>query len=111
MIGCIIWCVTIFGCAALFLGIGGYAARREKPMWFWAGTTVDPASITDVKQYNAENARMWAFYSLWYWAAGLLWFWKPSAAVIVLAIGATLGIGLLVRTYLKIERKYKKNCL
>ena len=111
MIGCIIWCATIFGCAALFLGIGIYAARLEKPMWFWSGVAVAPASITDVKQYNAENARMWALYSLWYWAAGFLWFWWPSAAVIVLIISATVGIGLLVRTYLKIERKYKKNCL
>ena len=66
MIGSVIWCVTIFGCALLFIGIGIYAARLEKPMWFWSGSTVDPETITNVKQYNRENARMLGLYSLWY---------------------------------------------
>ena len=111
MIGSMIWCVTIFGCALLFIGIGIYAARLEKPMWFWSGSTVDPETITNVKQYNWENARMWGLYSLWYWVAGFLWFWRPIAAVAFLTVGATLGTGLLVHAYLKIEKRYKKNCL
>ena len=111
MIGSVIWCVTIFGCALLFIGIGIYAARLEKPMWFWSGSTVDPETITNVKQYNRENARMWGLYSLWYWVAGFLWFWRPIAAAVVLTMGATLGTGALVHAYLIIEKKYKKNCL
>ena len=108
MAGGIIWYLTMFGCALLFLGIGIYAKKIEKPMWFWTGAKVDPATITDVKQYNAENARMWILYSLWYWAAGLAWIFSKATALIVLVAGCSVGIVILVRTYLKIEKKYKK---
>ena len=107
MAGAIIWCVTIFGCALLFYCIGVYANRIEKPMWFWSGSEVDPASITDIPAYNRENGKMWKRYSLWYWAAGLAWMWSPAVAVAVLFLGGGLGSALLIRTYLKIEKKYK----
>ena len=111
MAGNIIWFVTVFGCAALFLGIGVYAKHLQKPMWFWAGSEVDPAAITDVKGYNAENARMWVLYSLWYWGAGLAWIWSEVVALVLLMLGCSLGIGLLVAAYQKIEKKYKKTGL
>lgn len=111
MVGSIIWYITMFGCAALFCGIGLYARKLEKPMWFWSGSTVDPASITDVKAYNSENARMWFLYSLWYWGAGFVWIWHETAALIALVLGCTVGIGILVGTYQKIEKKYKKTGL
>lgn len=110
MAGDIIWYFTIFGCAALFVGIGAYAWKLEKPMWFWSGSVVDPDSITDVKSYNRENARMWILYSLWYWAAGIAWIWSHGAALIALTLGCSLGIVILIATYLKIEKKYKKPC-
>ena len=108
MAGDIIWYITMFGCAALFVGIGIYAKKLEKPMWFWSGSTVDPATITDVKAYNLENSRMWMWYSVWYWIAGFAWIWSGAAALTVLMLGCSVGIVLLVRRYLKIEKKYKK---
>ena len=111
MAGTIIWYVTIFGCAALFYGIGIYAQKLEKPMWFWSGSEVDPDSVTDITAYNRENGKMWKGYSLWYWAAGLAWTWNGVLAVILLVLGATVGIALLISTYLKIEKKYKKTGL
>ena len=111
MIGTIIWCVTILGCAALFFGMGVYANKLEKPMWFWSGSKVDPASITDVKAYNRENARMWKWYSVWYWIAGIVWHWSEGIALITVILGSTVGIALLIRNYLKIEKKYKKTGL
>ena len=84
MAGSIIWYATIFGCAALFCGIGIYARKTEKAMWFWSGSTVDPSTITDVKAYNAENSRMWLLYSLWYWVAGIAWIWSEAVALIAL---------------------------
>lgn len=111
MIGRIIWWVTMFGCALLFWLIGVYAAGLKKPMWFWSGSSVDEASITDVKAYNRENAVMWKWYSLWYWAAGLAEFWNMTAALIILLLGCSVGIALLISTYLKIEKKYKKTGL
>ena len=108
MIGSIIWFVTMFGCAALFVGIGIYAEKLEKPMWFWSGTEVDAAAITDVQAYNRENGKMWKWYSVWYWAAGLAWIWSSSIALIALILGGSIGSVVLVRTYSKIEKKYKR---
>ena len=107
MAGAIIWSIIVFGCAFLFLGIGIYASRREKPMWFYSGTTVDASKISDVKAYNRENARMWVLYSLWYFASGAVYFWKAWMAVALLVLACTLGMGILAVTYHKIEKKYK----
>ena len=101
----------MFGCGALIFGIGIYAKKLEKPMWFWSGTDEDPATITDVRAYNRENSRMWKWYSAWFWAAGVLWIWNEVVAVVVLALGCTVGIGLLIGRYLRIEKKYKKTGL
>ncbi len=108
MAGAIIWCITVFGCALLFLGIGIYAQRREKPMWFWAGSTVDKSKITDVKAYNKENARMWKLYSLWYFASGAVYFLSEIISIVLLVLSCTLGIGILVVTFNRIEKKYIK---
>ena len=58
----IIWYIIMFACAALFVGIGVYARNRKEPMWFWSGSEVDAAAITDVTAYNRENAKMWLWY-------------------------------------------------
>ena len=107
MAGKIIGCIVYFGCAILFYGIGIYAQRLQKPMWFFSGTEVDPKTITDVGQYNRENARMWKLYSLWYWAAGALALWNVTIAVVPLVLGCTVGMVILVATYNKIHEKYK----
>ena len=107
MAGIIIWCITIFGCAILFFGMGIYAQKSEKPMHFWAGTTIDPSKITDVKAYNRENARMWKIYSLWYFASGIIYFFNEWIAIALLIASCTLGMVILVATYNKIEKKYK----
>ena len=104
--GAIIWYITMFGCALLFFGIGIYAGKLEKPMWFWSGSDVDPKSITDIPAYNHENARMWKLYSLWYWAAGLLQLVNMTLALIVLILSCTVGMAILVGTYMKISKKY-----
>ena len=111
MIGTIIWCVIVLGCGALFWGIGVYAQRREEPMWFWSGSVVKAETLTDVKAYNRENAAMWKWYSLWYWAAGIAWIWSKMAAGLLMMLGCTVGIWILVRTFLKIEKKYKRTGL
>lgn len=107
----IIWYVTILGCAILFTGIGLYARKLEKPMWFWAGSEVNPAQITDVKAYNKENCSMWIGYSLWYWASGVVWIWSETVALILLIMSCSVGIVFLISTFRKIEKKYKKTGL
>ena len=108
MAGLIIWLVISFGCAALFFGIGLYAQRLEKPMWFWSGIEVKAEDVTDVAAYNRANARMWKRYSLWFWVSGFLYILSPTAAVVVLMLGCTVGGGLLIANYKAIERTYKK---
>lgn len=105
----IIWFAVTLGCAALFFGIGVFAERSEKPMWFWAGSTVDPAKITDVKRYNKENGIMWQVYSLFYVASAVAEIWSSLVAVILLVITATVGTVPLIFIYNRIYRKYKKN--
>ena len=107
MEGAIIGCIIYFACAILFFGIGVYAARCKKPMWFWSGTEVDPKTITDVTQYNRENARMWKLYSLWYFAAGVAAIWNSIVAVAFLVLSCSVGMVVLVATYHKIHEKYR----
>ena len=84
-----------------------YAKCLDKPMWFWSGSEVNPATITDIQAYNLENARLWKTYSIWFWAAGLAWIWNSTVALILLVLGCTVGIGFLVAGFLRIEKKYK----
>lgn len=37
----IIWLIVMIPVSTLFSGIGIYAWKRKKPMWFWAGNTID----------------------------------------------------------------------
>ena len=43
----------------LFTGIGIYAWKRKKPMWFWSGSTVKESEISDIAAYNKANGIMW----------------------------------------------------
>lgn len=103
----LIWYVILFGTAIMFDFIGSYARKREKPMWFWAGTEVDESKISDVKQYNKENGTMWKTYSLWFWAAGLAEIWSSAVALGILLMGGTVGLALLIYTYKRICKKHE----
>ena len=76
-------------------------------MWFWSGSTVDSAEITDVKKYNQANSMMWKVYSLVYVLAAFLELWSMTAATILLTAGSTLGAFVLISVYNKIYQKYK----
>lgn len=106
MVGKIVCWTVAFGCAALFYGIGVYAQRLQRPMSFWAGRAVDPATVTDTPAYNRENGIMWKRYSLWYAAAGVAEIWSEIAFLAILVLSATLGLALLIRSYRRICKKY-----
>lgn len=107
MIDTIIMLICTWGCAALFFLLGVYAAHRRKPMWFWSGSKVSPAEISDIPAYNRANGRMWKLYSIPYWLSGGLYFWSPVVSTIVLLAGAMFGIIVLVLAYRRIERRYR----
>ena len=112
IVGMVIMCVTGFGCAGLFSAIGVWAEKRKDPMNFYSGTSVDPATISDVDAYNRENSKMWKAYAIPYWISGIFQllsiFWSPLAifAVILMISSATLGIVWLIRRYTKICNTY-----
>ena len=103
----IIWSIVTFGCGLLFYFIGVFACRKDKPMWFYAGSEVDSSQITNVKKYNKANGLMWKLYSLWYFASGFAHIWNAMLAIIILVLSCTIGIVILVKTYNKIYNKYK----
>ena len=81
-------------------------------MHFWAGSEVDPKTVSDIPAYNRENGRMWKQYSLSFWLAGVLgiagmWYlWCDIAALIVLCLACTVGLWWLVKSYRRIRKRY-----
>lgn len=105
----IVLLVCCWGCAALFWGIGRYALCRKEPMWFWAGSVVDPKTVTDIPAYNRANAIMWKLYSVPFWVAGGLAFFGKAGAVasaILIALACFPGLFILIRQYRRMEQRY-----
>ena len=105
--GSIIWLIIMIPCSAVFTGLGIYAMKIKKPMWFWTGSTVKEEEIRDIPAYNRANGIMWIVFSLIFWASAFLGLCGTAAAVIVLIGGMAVGIPLLVFTYNQIYKKYK----
>ena len=103
----IIGLIVDLGCAALFYSIGVYAQKSKKPMGFWSGKEVKASELTDVEQYNWENAVMWKVYSLWYVAAAVAGIWDSMISVIILMLSCTVGLAILIVTYKRIYNRYK----
>ncbi len=93
--------------AALFTGIGIFAMRRKKPMWFYAGSEVKPWQIRDIPAYNKANGWLWIVYSLGFWAAALLSLFDAAVAGGAMAAWCLGGIPVLVIAYKRIYNKYK----
>ena len=102
----VIWLVIMIPLSAFFTGIGIYAWKRKKPMWFWSGSTVEEWEITDIPAYNRANGVMWLCYSAVFWVSALLGLLKLETAGIVLAVGCLGGIPVLVVAYNRIYKKY-----
>ena len=45
----LVFLIIMIPCAAAFTGIGVYAMKRKKPMWFWSGSEVKPYEIRDIE--------------------------------------------------------------
>lgn len=102
-----LWLIITIPLSALFTGLGIYAWKREKPMWFWSGSTVRERDISDVRAYNRANGVMWLCFSGVFWISAFLGIFRTKTAGAVLAIGCLAGIPALIIAYGKIYRKYK----
>ena len=105
---CIIWLIIMIPISLLFTGIGIYAWRRKKPMWFWSGSTVKESDISDIAAYNRANSIMWLVFSLVMWFSTILGALNVKTGGIILIAGCIIGIPTLPIVYGKIYRKYKK---
>ena len=103
----IIWLVIMIPCSVLITGIGIYAWKRKKPMWFWSGTTVSENEINDIPAYNKANGIMWICYSLIFWLCTILGFASMKTAAWFLMAGCLTGTPALIIAYKGIYKKYK----
>ena len=110
--GVIIMTLASLLCAGSFYGIGIWAQKRETPMHFYSGTTIDPKTVSDIPAYNKANARMWKQYSIPYWLCalcslgGIFTEKAVAASAIIMTIACTAGIAWLLWRYRKIAREY-----
>ena len=103
----LVFLIIMIPCAAAFTGLGIFAMRRKKPMWFWSGSEVKPYEIRDIPAYNRANGWMWIVYSLGFWAAAALSLLNVPAAGVLVAVWCLGGIPVLVLGYNRIYKKYK----
>lgn len=90
------------------MGIGIYAMHRTEPMWFWAGSSVDARTLTDVRAYNRANGWMWIAYSVPFWlSAALGWKWETLGGIL-LGLACTVGLALVFWCYRRILKRYSK---
>ena len=104
----IIWLVIMIPTSLLFTGIGIFAWRRKKPMWFYSGSTVKENEIGDIPGYNRANGIMWLVFSAVFWVSTVLGCHNMAAAGIVLMAGSIIALFLLPFVYSKIYAKYKR---
>ena len=106
--GNIIWLIIMIPVSLLFTGIGIYAWRRKKPMWFWSGSTVKGSEISDVAAYNRANGIMWLVFSLIMWISTIFGAMNMKVGGIFLIAGSIISVPILPIVYGKIYRKFKK---
>ena len=104
----IIWLIIMVPVSLLFTGLGIYAWKRKKPMWFWSGSTVKESEISDLSAYNRANAIMWLAFSAILWCSTILGSLNMKAGGIILIAGCGLGVPVLPVVYGRIYSKYKK---
>ncbi len=104
----VVWLVILVPVSLLFTGIGIYAWRREKPMWFWSGTVVRESEIRDIRAYNRANGIMWLAFSGVFWGSAALGALDLKAAGVLLFLGCAAGVPVLPLVYGWIRKKYGK---
>ena len=104
----IIWLFIMIPVSLLFTGLGVFAWRREKPMWFWSGSTVKESEISDIPAYNRANGIMWLAFSLLMWISTILGAMNMKTGGIVLIAGSAISVPALTVVYGMIYRKYKR---
>ena len=103
IVGFVIWSL----CCVLFIVIGIYDWRSEKPAGFFTG--VKPPEVTDTVKYNHAVAKLWFSYAIIFELFGIPFlFGKQNSPVfIVTLIGSVFSTLGLAIGYTFIENKYR----
>ena len=104
----IIWLIIMVPVSLLFTGLGVYAWKRKKPMWFWSGSTVEESEISDISAYNKANGIMWIVFSAILWISTVLGCLNMKTGGFILIAGCMAGVPALPVVYGRICRKYRK---
>ena len=107
-LGNTVWLIIMIPVSLLFTGLGIYAWKRKKPMWFWSGSTVEEEEISDVNAYNRANGILWLVFSALLWISTVLGYRYGEIGGICLLVSCLIAIPLLPLVYGKILKKYKK---
>lgn len=107
MAGAIIMCVCNILCAIIFIAVGVAAHKSEKPIHFWAGSTVPPEEIRDIPAYNRANGMMWLTYGGLFVLIALGSSISAGGAGIADAVACVVGLPALIWIYRRIYNKYK----
>ena len=59
----LIWFIIMLPCSALFSGIGIFAWKSRKPMWFWSGSEVKEKEINGIPALLLVYKKIYAKYS------------------------------------------------
>ncbi len=114
LFGLIMLLGVCFGLGIMIYFIAIWAERSKKPFGFWTFREVKPEAISDIPSYNRENGKMWKLYSVPFFLAGFcgmggVWLtWLRTAALVLVILACTLGIGWLIWNYKRIFRKYAR---
>ena len=100
--------ILCFELGAVFLGIGVWSSRQQKPVRFYAGIDVKPDSIRDIPGYNRACGRIWKGYSLLWLVCGGAAVWLGSSMWLfaLLMIAAVPGSLCLLLKFNRIQRAY-----
>ena len=103
--------LVTFSMAAIFSGlvfvaVGIWAFCRKTPMHFWAGSTISPEAITDVKKYNRANGFMWIFAALPMISAPIIAYFDFSLAITIFSIAVPLTVVLLIVAHIFIYKLF-----
>ncbi len=106
MAGRIIGLVCCLLCAFPFFVMGIYNKGSMEPINFWSGDTSLKDKVKDVKGYNKEMAGLLKKCASFFLGAGILLLAFPTAGIVLLVFGCTVGIYLAYRVYKGILGRY-----
>lgn len=93
----------------VFLGLGCWVIKQDRPCGFWTGQEVRNEEVSDVKGYNKELGSLWLGFGALIWLVAIVGgIFGGAVGGIGMCIAFVIGIPMLPVLYNRIYRKYQK---